>query len=178
LMSEFRNPMLGKEEIENVLKDSFGVQNIIWILNGYLAGDDTDSHIDTLARFCPNNTIVYVKCNDRNDEHYDELNKMEQELVAAVNVERKPYNLIALPMVDPVFFDGERLPASYANFLIINGAILYPTYAQPENDCKAAHELKKAFPGYEIIGINSSPLIKQHGSLHCITMQYPEGVLR
>lgn len=178
LMSEFRNPSLGKEDIEEVLKENFGVKNIIWIENGYLAGDDTDSHIDTLARFCPGNTIAYVKCGDKDDEHYDELRLMEQELAQAVNADGENYNLVPLPMADPVFFDGERLPASYANFLIVNGAVLYPTYAQPDNDRKAAEGLSKAFPKYEIVGIDCSPLIKQHGSLHCITMQYPEGILK
>ena len=155
LMSKFRNPSYSKEEIEEVLKDSFGVSNIIWIDNGYLAGDDTDSHIDTLARFCPNNTIAYVKCNDVNDEHYS----------------------VALPMADSIVFDGERLPASYANFLIMNNTVLMPTYNQPNNDKMAIEAISKAFPEYEVVGIDCVALIKQHGSLHCITMQYPKGVL-
>ena len=177
LMSKFRNPSYSKEEIEELLKESFGVNNIVWIDNGYLAGDDTDSHIDTLARYCPNNTIAYVKCNDENDEHYTELKAMEEELINAKNSEGNPYNLIALPMADEIVFDGERLPASYANFLIVNGAVLMPTYGQPENDKMAIEAISKAFPGYEVVGIDCVALIKQHGSLHCITMQYPEGVL-
>ena len=177
LMSKFRNPSYSKEEIEEVLKDSFGVSNIIWIDNGYLAGDDTDSHIDTLARFCPNNTIAYVKCNDVNDEHYSELKAMEQELIDARNIEGNPYNLVALPMADSIVFDGERLPASYANFLIMNNTVLMPTYNQPDNDKMAIEAISKAFPEYEVVGIDCIALIKQHGSLHCITMQYPKGVL-
>ena len=102
---------------------------------------------------------------------------MEEELINAKNSEGNPYNLIALPMADEIIFDGERLPASYANFLIVNGAVLMPTYSQPDNDKMAIDAISKAFPGYEVVGIDCVALIKQHGSLHCITMQYPEGVL-
>lgn len=177
LLSKYRNPTYSKKDIETTLKECFGVKNIIWIENGYLAGDDTDSHIDTLARFCPNNTIAYVKCYDSEDEHYSELIAMEEEIKNSVNANGEPYNLIELPMADKVIFDNERLPASYANFLIVNGAVLMPTYNQPENDKKAIDAISKAFPNYDIVGIDCSALIKQHGSLHCITMQYPIGIL-
>lgn len=177
LMSKFRNPQYNREEIEDILKESFGVNNIVWIDNGYLAGDDTDSHIDTLARYCPNNTIAYVKCNNSDDEHYTELKAMEEELIDAKNNDGQPYNLIALPMADEIIFDGERLPASYANFLIMNNTVLMPTYNQPENDKAAIEAISKALPNYEVVGIDCVALIKQHGSLHCITMQYPKGVV-
>lgn len=177
LLSKERNPQLLKSEVEAELKASFGIDNIIWIENGYLAGDDTDSHIDTLARFCPNNTIAYVKCDDINDEHYAELKAMEDELKLAKNSTGEPYRVVPLPMADAVVVDGERIPATYANFLIVNGAVLYPTYNQPQNDKLAAAALQECFPDYEIVGIDCSALIKQHGSLHCITMQYPTGVV-
>ncbi|GHT31767.1 hypothetical protein FACS189434_02120 [Bacteroidia bacterium] len=173
LLSENRN-YLSKAEIEEKLKEYLGAERILWLANGYLAGDDTDSHIDTLARFCPDDTIVYVKCEDENDEHFLELQAMEHELKAFRTLDGQPYRLLPLPMVDAVYYDGERLPATYANFLIINGAVLYPTYRQPKNDERAKAVLEAAFPDREIVGIDCSVLIRQHGSLHCVTMQYPE----
>lgn len=172
LLNPNRNPNLTKEEIEELLKLWFGLDRILWLNHGYLAGDDTDSHVDTLARICPNNTIAYVKCTDEADEHYEALHAMEQQLQTFTTAEGTPYNLVPLPMAAPVFDeDGERLPATYANYLVVNNAVLYPTYATPDLDAQAAQQLAKAFPGYELVGINCSALIKQHGSLHCATMQ-------
>lgn len=171
-----RNQPMRQEDIEKHLKKVFGAQRVLWLNHGYLAGDDTDNHVDTLARFCNENTIAYVKCTDENDEHFDELLKMEKQLHAFTTSEGKPYKLISLPMAEVFFEDGYRLPATYANFLIINGAVLMPTY-QSENDEIAKRQLQKAFPNHEIIGIDCRPLIKQHGSLHCVTMQFPKGFL-
>ena len=123
LLSVNRNEYLQREEIEHYLKDVFGVKRILWIENGYLAGDDTDSHVDTLARFCSEDTIAYVKCEDESDEHYDELRAMEEEIKAFRQENGEPYRLVPLPMADEVVWEGERLPATYANFLIINGPI-------------------------------------------------------
>ena len=103
---------------------------------------------------------------------------MEEQLKQFKTSDGNPYRLLALPMADEIVFDGERLPATYANFLIINKAVLYPTYNQPDNDEKAKEVLQQAFPEYEIVGIDCTPLIKQHGSLHCCTMQFPKGVLK
>ena len=178
LLSKNRNGQFGKEEIETYLKTVFDLEQILWVDHGYLAGDDTDSHIDTLARLCPNDTIAYVKCEDPIDEHFEELSKMEKQLMSFKTVEGKSYRLIALPMADAVYEDDERLPATYANFLIINGAVLFPTYNQPDNDAKARKALESCFPGYEIIGIDCNSLIRQHGSLHCVTMQFPERVIK
>ncbi len=176
LLSPNRNEYLERLQIEQYLKDVFGFERVLWLENGYLAGDDTDSHIDTLARFCSEDTIAYVKCTDEDDEHYEELLRMEEELMTFKQVNGQPYNLIALPMADEVVWEGDRLPATYANFLIMNGAVLVPYYNSPKDEmAKAA--LQKAFPDREIIGINCLPLIKQHGSLHCVTMQYPEGFI-
>ncbi|MBR3718197.1 MAG: agmatine deiminase family protein, partial [Bacteroidaceae bacterium] len=130
------------------------------------------------ARFCSPTSIAYVQCTDTADEHYEELHLMEEELKALRQADGQPYQLFPLPMADAVWEDGERLPATYANFLIVNGAVLYPTYRQAENDTKAKEVLQAAFPGREIVGIDCRPLICQHGSLHCITMQYPIGVLK
>jgi agmatine/peptidylarginine deiminase len=155
----------------------FGFERILWLENGFLAGDDTDSHVDTLARFCDADTIAYVKCTDEDDEHYDELSAMEEEIEDFRKADGTPYKLVPLPMADKVFWEGERLPATYANFLIINGAVLLPFYNSPK-DKIAKDALQKAFPDREIVGINCLPLIKQHGSLHCVTMQYPYGFLK
>lgn len=176
LLSINRNEYLAEGHVEYYLKKCFGVKRVLWLNHGYLAGDDTDSHIDTLARFCNENTIAYVQCTDESDEHFKELSAMEKELGKFRQRNRKPYNLIPLPMADRVEWEGERLPATYANFLIINGAVLVPFYNSPKDEvAKAA--LQEAFPDREIIGINCLPLIKQHGSLHCVTMQYPEGFI-
>jgi len=176
LLSPNRNDALSKEELDAFYRQIFGAERILWLRNGYLAGDDTDSHIDTLARFCSEDTLAYVACDDAADEHFEALKRMEAELRAFRTLSGEPYTLIPLPMADCAVADGHRLPATYANFLIINGAVLLPTYGSPK-DAFAHAQLKKAFPGREIVGIDCSSLIKQHGSLHCVTMQYPEGFL-
>lgn len=178
LLSPNRNDTKSRQEIEAYLKEQFHLKQVLWLDHGYLAGDDTDSHIDTLARFCPDNTIVYVQCKDAEDEHYEALKAMEKELQSFHTPDGAPYRLLPLPMASPVYDEeSERIPATYANFLIMNDAVLYPTYKQAENDGKAGNVLAEAFPGREIVGIDCCALIKQHGSLHCVTMQYPEGVL-
>lgn len=178
LLSPNRNGAMSKEDIEIFLKSIFHLQQVLWLDYGYLAGDDTDSHIDTLARFCSPNTIAYVKCTDENDEHYEALKKMEEQLASFRTLAGEPYRLLALPMADEIIVEDERLPATYANFLIINGAVLYPTYNHPANDRKAKDVLHEAFPTSEIIGIDCQSLIRQHGSLHCVTMQYPRQVIK
>lgn len=176
LCSVNRNQHLSKEQIENYLIEIFGLKQVLWLSSGYLAGDDTDSHIDTLARFCDEKTIAYVKCYDPSDEHYLALKEMEEELKSFRTLNQEPYRLIPLPMADPVYDDNIRLPATYANFLIINGAVLVPFY-HSLLDSIAQQQLQKIFTGREVIGIDCLPLLKQHGSLHCVTMQFPKGVL-
>lgn len=176
LLSVNRNEYKSQLEIDDYLKMLFDAQRILWLNNGYLSGDDTDSHIDTLARFCDKDTIAYVRCTDESDEHHEELKQMEEELQNFRKADGKAYNLIPLPMAEAVYYEEERLPATYANFLIINGAVLMPTYNSYLDDV-AKEALQKAFPDREIVSINCLPLIKQHGSLHCVTMQLPEGFL-
>ena len=176
LLSANRNDYKSKGEIADYLSLIFGAKRVLWLNHGYLAGDDTDSHIDTLARFCNPETIAYVQCTDPNDEHFEELSRMEDELRKFKTLSGKPYRLIPLPMAEPVYFEGERLPATYANFLIINGAVLLPCYHSPLDET-AGQQLQEAFPDREIRGIDCRPLIKQHGSLHCVTMQLPERVI-
>ena len=175
LLNPNRNPHLNQANIEQSLKKLLGVERILWLKNGCLSGDDTDSHIDTLARFCPDNTILYQACDDTTDEHFPALSAMVAELKEFKTRDNSPYRLTPLPWPQAKYADGHRLPASYANFLIINGAVLVPTYNDPSDE-EALHIVAEAFPGREIIGIDCSTLIRQHGSLHCITMQIPEGV--
>ncbi|MDD3356140.1 MAG: agmatine deiminase family protein [Dysgonamonadaceae bacterium] len=176
LLAPNRNEPLSKEDIENQLIKLFGLKRILWLNHGYLAGDDTDNHIDTLARFCNETTIAYVQCTDIDDEHYEELQKMEEELRMFRTLRDEPYNLIPLPMAEPIYDHDYRLPATYANFLIMSSAVLMPTYSTA-TDSVAKEQLQKAFPNKEIVSIDCRVIIKQHGSLHCITMQYPEGFL-
>ena len=167
-----RNGGLGKEEVEAKLREYLGAERILWLDHGYLAGDDTDSHIDTLARFVASDAIAYVRCDDPADEHYDELKKMEEELHALRRADGTPYRLVPLPMA-PARYDeeGHRLPATYANFLIANQALLYPTYGDLKLDRSVGAIFRELFPEREIIPIPSSILITQGGSLHCSTMQ-------
>ena len=171
-------PTPDKAQVEVLLKERLGVERILWLHHGYLAGDDTDSHIDTLARLCPNDTIIYVQCTDTADEHYEALAEMERELQAFRTLENKSYRLIPVPLPDACYDDDERLPATYANFLIMNKVVLVPTYAQPDKDALALKNIQKAFPEREIIGVDCRALIRQHGSLHCATMQFPREVFR
>ena len=168
-----RNGGLSKEEVEERLSEYLGAKRVLWLDYGYLAGDDTDSHIDTLARFVSNDTIMYVQCLDENDEHYKELKKMEEQLKSFRTVEGRPYRLIALPMPTAKFDqEGNRFPATYANFLITDGALIYPTYSVDED--KNVHKIfKDFFVNKEIIPIECSRLIEEGGSLHCSTMQIP-----
>ncbi len=180
LLSPNRNPQLNRLEIEERLLRYFHAERVLWLDHGYLAGDDTDSHIDTLARFCPNGVIAYVQCTDPADEHYEALQAMEEQLHSFLPPGGgQEGGLLPLPLPSPIYDpeDGHRLPATYANFLIINGAVLMPTYGQPENDELARRQLQKAFPKHDIVPIDCRVLIRQHGSLHCSTMQFPVGVM-
>ena len=173
LLAPNRNQPLTKQQIEEELKRRLRADRVVWIDHGHLAGDDTDGHIDTLVRIAPHDTLLYIGCDDPDDEHYDDLKAMEQQLESLRTAEGKPYRLLRLPMADAISDDGERLPATYANFLVINGAVLVPTYGQPDNDSKAMGIIANAFPDREMIGIDSRTIIRQHGSIHCCTMQYP-----
>ncbi len=176
LLSPMRNPHLSKSEIEDYLKAKLGLHRILWLDHGYLAGDDTDSHIDTLARFCSPDIIAYVKCNDPGDEHFEALEKMEVQLKTFTKADGKAYELVPLPWPEACFDSkGQRLPATYANFLIVNGAVLVPTYNVAQ-DQEALEVIQKCFPDRKVVGVDCRPLIEQHGSLHCITMQYPKSV--
>ena len=178
LLNPNRNPSLSRADVEARLADDFGVDRVLWLTHGHLEGDDTDSHVDTLARFCSPTTIAYVRCDDPTDPHYAALQAMEQELKAFRQRSGDPYRLIPLPWPQACFDpeDGHRLPATYANFLIINDAVLVPTYGDPA-DVTALQALATAFPEHTLIPIECVSVIRQHGSLHCLTMQLPKGTL-
>lgn len=176
LLNVNRNPSMIRDDIERKLMKSFGVERILWLDFGHLEGDDTDAHIDTLARFCPDDTIAYTACDDPDDSHYVMLDLMRQELARFTTAEGKPYRLVPLPMPQPIHDeDGKRLPAGYANFLIINDAVLAPVYDDPA-DAVALERLAACFPGRAIVPIDCRPLIHQYGSLHCATMQFPQAL--
>jgi len=178
LLESSRNPGYDRARLEASLHELLGIERVLWLAHGELAGDDTDAHVDMLARFCSPGTIAYSSCSDPQDEHYAPLAAMEQQLQTFRTREGLPYELVPLPLPQPIHAaDGRRLPASYANFLIINGAVLLPVYEDPA-DATALAALGRCFPGRRIEALNCVPLIQQNGSLHCATMQLPLGVLK
>jgi len=176
LLAPTRNPNLSQEAIEQQLREHLGATRVLWLEHGQLEGDDTDGHIDTLARFCGPATIAHVDCDDPGDPQHSELTRMVEELGLLETPEGEPYQRIPLPLPAPIFDGGQRLPATYANFLIINDAVLVPVYDDPA-DAIALERLGAAFPGRTVVGIDCRELIRQGGSLHCLTMQFPAGVL-
>ena len=173
MLNKNRNAQLNAVTITQKLREYFGAEHILYLNHGYLAGDDTDSHIDTLARFINADTIMYVQCKDETDEHYKQLKFMEEEL--QMIAEEQNLKLIPLPMPQAIFFEQERLPVTYANFLFVNGAVLVPTYNVTQDE-EALNIFKKTFPQRAIVGIDASVLIRQHGSLHCVTMNFSSDI--
>ena len=171
-----RHPDQPRELIELALRNALSAERVLRLDHGRLEGDDTDAHIDTLARFAPDDAIVYQACSVPDDPHYPELDAMRRELEALRTIEGKPYRLFPLPWPKPILDEGRRLAASYANYLVINGAVLVPAYGDAVDDA-AAQTIALAHPGREVIQIPCLPLIWQNGSLHCMTMQLPAGVL-
>ena len=168
LMAPHRNQPLTQAQIEDRLKQYLGAERIVWINHGSLIGDDTDGHIDTLVRICPDDTLLYIGA----DADHPDLLAMEGELRTLRTFDGRPYRLLRLPLPRPIYDGGDRLPATYANYLVINGAVLVPTYAQPDLDAEALRTIALAYPDREIVPIDCRPDIRQHGSLHCCTMQY------
>ena len=174
LLAPHRNQPMTKTQIEDRLLNDLHAKRILWIDHGQLTGDDTDGHIDTLVRICPDDTLLYIGCDNPDDEQYEELRLMEEQLKTFLTLDGQPYRLVKLPMPRPIFDGNDRLPATYANFLIVNGAVLCPTYNQPDLDSEALRLIGEVFPDREIVGIDCRSIIKQHGSLHCCTMQLPK----
>ena len=178
LLHANRNPGVSQADLTVRLRELFGVQQILWLDHGSIAGDDTDGHIDMLARFTPSGALLFQCCDDPSDPHFAELQQMAAQLQQFRNAAGEPYALQALPWPQAIYDEKlQRLPASYANFLIINGAVLVPQYADVADE-RALAVIAGAFPGYDVIGISCLPLIRQYGSLHCVTMQLPRGVLQ
>jgi agmatine/peptidylarginine deiminase len=168
LMAPHRNQPLTQAQIEDRLKQYLGAERIVWINHGSLIGDDTDGHIDTLVRICPDDTLLYIGA----DTDHPDLLTMEEELRTLRTLDGRPYRLLRLPLPRPIYDGDDRLPATYANYLVINSAVLVPTYAQPDLDAEALRTIALAYPDRDIVPIDCCPVIRQHGSLHCCTMQY------
>ncbi len=171
-----RHPGISRELLTTKLGEWLKQRRVLWLDHGYLEGDDTDAHIDTLARFAAPDAIVFQACDDPADSHFVELQAMADEIASLRTTDGKPYRLFPLPWARPIVDEDRRLAASYANFLIINGAVLMPAYGDAA-DTAAAAVLGKAFPDREIVAVPCRPLIWQNGSLHCITMQLPQGLV-
>jgi len=170
-----RHPEQSREDMSAILRDGLQADRVLWLDYGYLEGDDTDAHIDTLARFAPGDRIVFQACDDASDPHHEELQRMAGELAALRTRDGRPYQLYPLPWAEPILDEGRRLAASYANYLIVNGAVLVPAYGDKADD-EAARIIGSAHPGREVVQVPCRALIWQNGSLHCITMQLPAGL--
>lgn len=172
LLSTTRNPNRSREEIENILKEFLAIERVLWITGGMIAGDDTDGHIDQLARFVNPTTLVVATCEDRDDENYEPTHRNWQELAALTDQHGRPLELVPLPLPGPLYCEGQRLPASYCNFLIINGAVIVPQFGDPA-DARALEVLRPLFPGREVVGCPSRKLVWGLGSFHCLSQQEP-----
>ena len=173
LLHPSRNPDYSEAQLQDELQQVLGVQQVLWLEGCTLLGDDTDAHIDNLARFCNPQTICYITCDDRHDPRYKGLRTIEKQLVSLKNCEGVPYKLVPLPSPSLVTDQHNTiLPASYANFLILNQAVLVPIYGVAE-DSQALHILSQCFPQHQIRGVDCRTLVHQYGSLHCATMQLP-----
>lgn len=179
LQSPNRNGGKTKAELNRELHDRLGADHVLWLDHGALEGDDTDSHIDTLARLAPDDTIVFTGTKNFDDPQFESLLAMRAQLTLFRTAEGFPYNLVELPLPDPVLDpeDGTRLPATYANYLVANGVIFMPTYAQPDKDELAMRSIRIAYPNHKVVGVDCRTLLRQHGSLHCATMQVPAGII-
>jgi len=175
LLSEQRNPSFTQADIEQLFFEQLGADRVLWLEHGHLAGDDTDSHIDNLARFCNATTIAYASC-ESDDEHYSALSKMKHELKQLKTKDGTPYQLVSLTIPSAIYDNKERLPASYVNFLITNKLVLVPIF-NDKHDAINIAKLQHVFTERTVIGIDSRNIIKQSGSIHCLTMQLPQHTL-
>ena len=171
LLNKNRNPHLNQQQIEGYLQNYYGVEQVLWLGDG-IVGDDTDGHIDDITRFVNEDTVVTVIEENKNDENYHILQENLQTLKTMRLLNGKQLNIVELPMPDAVYYDGQRLPASYANFYISNAAVVVPTY-RCKNDDRALDILKACFPDRKVIGIDSTDIIWGLGSFHCLSQQEP-----
>lgn len=178
LLSPNRNGEMSEADIRAYLSRTLGFTHQLWLHHGALAGDDTDSHIDTLARLAPHDTILYIGATDSHGITVGTLAAMRDELSTFRTRDGQPFNLVELPLPDPIYDeDGMQLPATYANYLVSHRAVYLPVYSQPANDLLAEQTLKIVYPDHEIVPVDCRALIRQHGSLHCVTMQLPVGAV-
>lgn len=171
LLNPNRNPHLNKVQIEEHLKQYLGVSHILWLGDGII-GDDTDGHIDDMTRFINPTTIVTAYEENPEDENYTVLKENYERLLGMKDQDGNPFNIVKIPMPDPVYFDDMRLPASYANFLIANGCVLVPTY-RSGNDQKAINIIQQHMPDRKVIGVDCTDLILGLGAIHCVSQQEP-----
>jgi len=171
-----RHPQMTREQMNAILIDAFAVDRVLWLEHGYLEGDDTDAHVDTLARYAPDGGIVFQTCDDPADPHHVELARMRDEIANLSDVDGKPYRLHPLPWPRPIVDEDRRLASSYANYLIVNGGVVMPSYGDAA-DAEAARVIAAAHPGREVVMVDARELIWQNGSVHCLTMQLPAGLL-
>ncbi|MCP5131283.1 MAG: agmatine deiminase family protein [Pseudomonadales bacterium] len=177
LLNPNRNSGMQLQAVEAQLRKHLGIERFLWLQHGNLAGDDTDAHVDTLARFVDAGTIAYVQCTDRADPHYDALARMEAELQGFRQADGQVYRLVPLPLPGAITnAAGERLPATYANFLITNRSILLPVYGDPA-DTQAIQAMSAVAGDRSVVPINCRTPIEEFGSLHCLTMQLPKGAI-
>jgi len=172
LLNKNRNPELNQEQIEGYLRNYYGVEQVLWVTEGII-GDDTDGHIDDTARFVNEDTVVAVVEENKNDENYAILQENLQTLKTMRLLNGKQLNIVELPMPEPVFYQEQRLPASYANFYIANAAVVMPTF-RGANDQKALDILQQCFSDRKVVGIDSTDIIWGLGSFHCLSQQEPE----
>jgi len=172
LLNPNRNPSMSREQIEQKLARYLGIKKVLWLGDG-IAGDDTDGHVDDMARFVNETTVVIAVEDDPADVNYEALHENYKRLKTCTDLSGKPLNVVQLPMPAPLFFEGFRLPASYANFYIANTVVLVPTYNCPQ-DQQALEILQEFFPARRVVGIDSTDLVWGLGSIHCITHEEPE----
>ncbi|MGM0412770.1 MAG: agmatine deiminase family protein [Pseudomonadota bacterium] len=172
-----RNDDPDETAAEAWLTAALGVERVLWLEHGGLKGDDTDGHVDTLVRFADPDTLVYQHCDDPDDPHYEALSAMAAELAELRTAEDRPYELHPLPWPRPQYDDqGNRLPATYANFLLVNDGVIAPLYHDAA-DTEALETLQRCFPEREVVGVDARTLLLQAGSIHCATLQLPRGTL-
>lgn len=171
LLNPNRNPHLSRAEIEVVLRDYLGVEQVLWLGDG-IVGDDTDGHVDDITRFVSEATLVTAVEDDPSDENHAPLRDNVERLRAMRNPRGKPFEVVELPMPPPIEFEGQRLPASYANFYIGNEVVLLPTFDHP-NDERARETLQRLFASREVKGIAATDLVLGLGAFHCVTQQQP-----
>ncbi|WP_076791918.1 agmatine/peptidylarginine deiminase [Chlorobium sp. KB01] len=171
LLNPNRNPLMSRADIERELGNYLGIQKVLWLGDG-IAGDDTDGHIDDMARFVNEHTVVIAVEDDPADLNYEPLQENYRLLQSFTDIEGNPLHVVKLPMPSPVVFDGERLPASYANFYIANSVVLVPTY-RCSRDTLAVELLQNCFPGRRVVGIDCFDLVWGLGAIHCITHEEP-----